>query len=64
MEMQILQDKTIPKGDCMRILCYVWAIPFILLFAFLDKIIINKGSFLGYIIVCAFEYAIFWLGIY
>lgn len=48
----------------MRILGYLWAIPAILLFAYLDVILINKGSFWGYVIVCAFEYAIFWLGIY
>lgn len=39
-------------------------IPSVLLFAYIDKLLINKGSLIGYVIVCAFEYSLFALGWY
>ena len=42
----------------------ILAIPLILIFAYADKQFIGETSLIGYIIICAFEYAIFACGIY
>jgi len=45
-------------------LIFISAIPIILLFSFLDVLILNNMIWKEYIFQCAWEYCIFWVGFY
>ena len=42
----------------------ILAAPLICLFAYLDNIVFGYNSFLGYLYICAFEYGIYFCGVF
>jgi len=45
-------------------LVFLFAIPIVLLFSFLDTLLLGNMSWKEYIFQCAWEYCIFWVGFY
>jgi len=43
---------------------FLWAIPVIMVCAYLDTLFIGLHSFWDYVYICIWEYCIFWCGFY
>lgn len=41
---------------------FVFMIPIVMIFAFLDSYMIGQTNYLNYVFICLFEYIIFWFG--